>query len=246
MRFRPLTLCLLAVAFLTSASVRGQEKTRETSESPPKDPPKPMEVNGVAVTTRITTPDGKPVELDASPVKVIQRQGPPGQPNSVEFRFEREDGTNVFTQNERNDERPTTMRQTRIGDYRTDGVLFAGEMWRSMKKWGVEKMVEPMKLSAYRPDQEIRKFAESHELTIKELQLLNPLVEVESLRFETPLCVEMTHRVLPGEDLGFLAALYQTNESTLRELNSLRPGESVLWRKLRVPAVVELGRSGLA
>lgn len=234
---------LLLAANLLTPLIQAQESNKSSAD----DRQTETETNGVSVSTTITTPGGKPIPPESSPVKVIQRPGAPGQPNSVVFRFERPDGTNLFIAGERGaDTNPTTMRQTRIGDYRTDGVFFAGDMWRSMKKWGVQEMLGSIDLRTYKPEQKIREFADDNGLKLAELRLMNPLVDVDKLSSETPLCIGQTHRVLPGEDLAFLANLYQTNEATLRNLNAIKPGASLVWRKIRVPAVIELGRSGFS
>lgn len=206
-----------------------------------------IEQEGVKVEMSITNPDGSPISSQNSPIKIIQNPQVAGQPNQLEFRFESPDGRNLFaTANESDGEEPTTMRQIRMGDYATDGVLLAGDMWRSMDKWGVAGMLGRIKLATFERGQSLATFAESCQLEEDELRLLNPLVKFETLKSDTPVCVESNHRVLPGEDLRFLANLYQTSELTLMKLNQLEKDDSLEWRLIKVPAVTEKSRSGFS
>ncbi|MEM7453909.1 MAG: LysM peptidoglycan-binding domain-containing protein [Planctomycetota bacterium] len=206
-----------------------------------------VESNGMELRMSFTNPDGTPATTENGRLQIIQIQDNNAQPNQFELQFQGADGRNLFTVEPDSAElEPTTMRQTRIGDYATDGVLLAGDMWRSMEQWGVAGMLGSIKLATIIPGQSPEAFAEANDVELRNLELLNPLVEFSAIRSETPVCISSSHRVLPGEDLSLLANLYQTDQATLVELNDLEPQESIVWRKLTVPAVTEKGRSGFS
>lgn len=204
---------------------------------------------GSSVKTRITTLDGKELDINApdSPVKIIQVPGAPGQPNRVEFRIDSlvNRGEDQRARRTRRDE-PTTMRQVRIGDYKTDGVLMMDDMWQTMASQLLSRFLGPVELKTLGKDQSLADFAKKNGLTERELRMLHPLMDFEDRDQELPVCVELTHRILPGETLSFLADLYQTDEATLKTLNSIEKDEDLTWRKIRVPVVMEVGRFGLS
>ena len=207
---------------------------------------------GVTIKTKTRTLDGKPVELNGAdpPVQIIQIPGTPGEPNRVEFRFDAITGegdkpSEKGTKRQRGNE-PTTMRQVRIGDYKTDGVLMMGDMWQTMASQLLSRFLGPVELKTLRKDQSLADFAEQHGTTENEIKILHPLMEFDSRDADLPVCVNLMHRVLPGETLEFLADLYQTDETTLRKINDIKPNEEITWRRLRMPVVMEMGRFGLS
>lgn len=146
--------------------------------------------------------------------------------------------------------KPNTMLRATMREYRTDGVLLFGDMAETMvtpaNRDQLRQMVGNVDFGRIGPGETAEDFAKRNGTDLETLRLMNPLQAMGRVTEGDFLCFNATHRILDGETLSFIARLHQTDEATLQALNDLDADRVQAGADLRVPAVHEMTRSGLA